>query len=174
MFRLPQPNRPCEPFLLRGAATAIGPDQNRLTSTPPPRDTRRVRFTLFPTGFRPTKRTTATTLSLLLAVTCGGCQMYRSIGKGQHMDPARHKPHHDVQRSGKEILVEITTDPAGAVADIRFQKSSGSEAVDNYVAETIRSGWPPNPSTKSLVRLQHTANGGFSQPEIVSSAPLTQ
>ena len=66
--------------------------------------------------------------------------MIRAIGKGQHLDPARPAPHHDVIKGGKEILVEVTTDATGAVANIRFLKSSGSEAVDDYVSETIRSG----------------------------------
>ena len=97
--------------------------------------------------------------------------MYRAIGKGQHLDPARPAPHHDVIKGGKEILVEVTTDATGAVAAIRFLKSSGSDAVDGYVSESIRSGWPPVPSARSVARLHHI-NGGFSEPEIVSTMPV--
>lgn len=116
----------------------------------------------------------AALLSLAAAVALGGsgCQLYRSIGKGQNMDTERPRPHHEVQHGGQEIIAEVTTDAEGKVASINLRKSSGREAVDNYVVESIRSGWPPVPSTRSIVRLRHLSDGGFSDPETISNTPV--
>ena len=121
---------------------------------------------------RNTPRALTFTLVLLLAAASGGCQIYRNIGKGQQLEPSRPAPHHEVNRAGQEILVAVTTAADGSVADIRFEKSSGRAAIDNYVAESIRSGWPPIASTRSIARVRHLEGGGFSDPEIVSSTPV--
>lgn len=126
----------------------------------------------FPIQRRNAQRAVTLALSLLLAVGSGGCQLYRNLGKGQQLEPSRPAPHHEVNRPGQEILVAVTTAADGSVADIRFEKSSGREAIDNYVAETIRSGWPAIPSTRSVARLRHLEGGGFSDPEIISSTPV--
>ena len=59
------------------------------------------------------------------------------------------------------MLIEVTTDASGAVATVEFKRSSGSAALDNYVAENIRHNWPAQPSTRSLVELTYSAEKGF-------------
>ncbi len=131
-----------------------------------------MRTSSFPTSRRDARSGLTITAVLLLAVMANGCQTYRNLGKGQKLDPDRPSPHHDVPKGGREMLVAVTTAPDGSIADIRFEKSSGREAIDNYVAETIRSGWPPIPSTRTLARVRHLEGGGFSDPEIISTTPV--
>ena len=126
----------------------------------------------FPPRHRNARRAFTFALPLALAALSGGSTIYGNIGKGQQLDPSRPAPHHEVNRTGQEILVAVTTAADGSVADIRFEKSSGRDAVDNYVAESIRSGWPAVPSTRSVAKLRHLDGGGFSDPEIISSTPV--
>lgn len=130
-----------------------------------------MRIHRVPSRFRDARRALSALL-LAAVLPCAGCTFYRSLGKGQHLERDRPAPHHEVAKNGKEIVLAVTTDASGAVADVVIQKSSGSDAVDNYVATSVRAGWPAVPSTRSLVRLEHSPNGGFSDPQIISSTPV--
>ena len=69
------------------------------------------------------------------------------------------------------MTVEVTTGPQGEIANIRFQRSSGKDAIDGYVAQTIRDGWPQQPSTRTVVEVTYSQEKGFSQPKVISTSP---
>lgn len=100
-----------------------------------------------------------------------GCSFFRGDGTKQRLDAPREVPHHPVNVKPRTMLVQVTTDASGAVATVEFKRSSGSGAVDNYVAEDIRHHWPDNPSTRSLVELTYSADKKFSEPKLISSEP---
>ncbi len=108
----------------------------------------------------------------LLLVTGAGCQIIRNYGSGTHMDNARDHPHDPNPSRVREMVVEVTTDAAGNVAQIQFQRSSGKDGIDGYVAESIRQNWPRQPSTKSVASLTYSTEKGFSAPKMLSSTPL--
>lgn len=115
-------------------------------------------------------RSTVCALSLLLAGT--GCKNFLSTrGTGSHMDAPREREDKHIDTHRRDMIVEVVTDAQGNVADIRFQRSSGRDSVDAYVAESIRGGWPRQPSTRSVAAVSYSAQTGFTQPKILSSAP---
>ncbi len=108
-----------------------------------------------------------------LLVTAGtGCHYFRDLGTGTHMDAPRDHPHDT--NPGRQLLmvVEVTTDAEGNVAKVFFQRSSGKEGIDGYVAESIHENWPHQPSTKSVASLTYSTEKGFSPPKMISSTPL--
>ena len=106
----------------------------------------------------------------LLATAVPGCGLFRGgSATRQRLDPPREVPHHPTNVKPRTMQVEVTTDASGAVADVNFTRSSGSGAVDNYVAENIRHTWPANPSNRSLVEITYSAEKGFSEPRLISS-----
>ena len=115
-------------------------------------------------------------LAVLALVIAGlpGCSFLRGDGTKQRLDEPRDTPHHPTGAKLKPMLVEVTTDASGAVVTVEFKRSSGSSAVDNYVAENIRHNWPSKPSNRSLVELTYTVEKGFSEPRLISSAPVPQ
>lgn len=115
-------------------------------------------------------RSRLTVISLLVA-SVSGCSFLRGDGTKQRLDPPSEHPHHPVNAKTRTMLIEITTDPEGVVANVEFKRSSGSDAVDNYVAENLRHAAPGKPSTRSLVELTYSASKGFSEPKLISSAP---
>ena len=111
-------------------------------------------------------------LCALLTVTGTGCQIIRNYGSGTHLDTPQAHPHDPTPTREREMVVEVTTDAEGNVATINFQRSSGKEGIDAYVAETIRQGWPRKPSTKSVASLTYSTEKGFSAPKVISTTPL--
>lgn len=107
---------------------------------------------------------------LLLAGT--GCQTVRNLGTGTHLDAPQQHPHDPNPTRERLMVVEVTTDAEGNVAEIHFQRSSGKDGIDGYVAETIRQSWPRQPSTHSVASLTYSTEKGFSSPKIISSTPL--
>ena len=120
----------------------------------------------FVSRFRP-----AGALLACLLLTCGGCSIYRNMGTGAHMDAPREHPHDPNGNRVREMVVEVTTDPEGNVVDIHFQRSSGSDGVDGYVAQSIHEQWPRQPSTRSVASISYSRDKGFSTPKIISSTP---
>ena len=86
------------------------------------------------------------------------------------MDQAKAPPA-TTDRRVRVMVVEVTTGPEGQIANIRFQRSSGKEGIDGYVAESIRQGWPQQPSTRTVVEVTYSADKGFSSPKVISTAP---
>ena len=109
---------------------------------------------------------------LLLVTAGGGCSYFRNLGSGTHMDQAKAPPAPTDHRV-RVMDVEVTTGPEGQITNIHFQRSSGKEGIDGYVAESIRQGWPQQPSTRTVVEMTYSADKGFSQPKIISTAPAT-
>ncbi len=109
-------------------------------------------------------------LSVLSAGT--GCKRLATLGSGTHLDAPREPAARPVDNRKREIIVEVTTDPAGNVATIHFQRSSGKESLDAYVAESIREGWPHQPSTRSVAAITYSVEKGFSEPKVMSSTPV--
>ena len=71
------------------------------------------------------------------------------------------------------MVVEVTTDAQGQISNIHFQRSSGKDGIDNYVGETIRQGWPQQPSTRTVVQVTFSEDKGFSQPKVLSTSPAS-
>ncbi len=111
-------------------------------------------------------------LCLLLAGT--GCRspFARRSDTVARMDAPRPPEHKPVDTRRRDIVMEVITDPQGEVAQINVQRSSGKDSVDAYVAQTIRDGWPRQPSTRSKVAISYSADKGFTEPKILSSTPL--
>ena len=101
-----------------------------------------------------------------------GCSLIRGDGTRQRLDEPHEVPHHPTNVKPRTMLIEVTTDASGAVATVEFKRSSGSGAVDNFVAENIRHTWPGGPSTRSLVELTYSADKSFSEPKLISATPL--
>ena len=100
-----------------------------------------------------------------------GCSFFRGDGTKQRLDTPREVPHHPVNVKARTMVIQVTTDATGAVVGVEFQRSSGSDAVDNYVAQNIRHTWPSNPSNRSVVELTYSADKSFSEPKLISSSP---
>ena len=109
---------------------------------------------------------------VLLLGTGTGCQLVRNYGSGTHLDSPQDHPHDTNPTRVREMIVEVTTDADGNVASIHFQRSSGKDGIDGYVAQSIRDGWPRQPSTRSVASLTYSTEKGFSSPKIISSTPL--
>ena len=112
-------------------------------------------------------------LSCALLLPAGtSCTFFRNYGSGTHMDAPRDHPHDTNPSRELPMIVVVTTDAQGNVANIQFQRSSGKDGVDAYVADTIRQNWPRQPSTRSVASLTYSTEKGFSTPKIISSTPL--
>ena len=121
---------------------------------------------------RPLLRPALLLAGLLLAAANGGCNYFRNLGSGTHLNtPPEHAATTD-QRT-RVMVVEVTTDAPGQIANIHFTRSSGKEGIDGYVAQTIKDSWPQQPSTRTQVEVTYSAAGGFTQPKILSSSPAT-
>ena len=108
---------------------------------------------------------------VLLSVLSSGCTFYRSLGKGQHIAPARERSHRDTRGTSENIVAAVTTDPEGNIVNINFIKHSRSQAVDEYIVQTISDGFPRQPSTRTVVQISHAANAGFGEPQVISREP---
>ncbi len=107
----------------------------------------------------------------IIAASLAACSFLRGDGTKQRLDAPQEHPHHPTNVKPRTMLIEVTTDASGAVVDVVFKRSSGSDAVDNYVAENIRHTWPSNPSNRSVVELTYSADKSFSEPKLISSSP---
>ena len=108
----------------------------------------------------------------LLTAAGTGCQILRNYGSGTHLNAPENHPHDPNPTRVREMVVEVTTDAEGNVAEIHFQRSSGKDGIDAYVAESIRQGWPRKPSTKSVASLTYSTEKGFSTPKMISTTPV--
>ena len=113
-------------------------------------------------------------LAVVFIVVAGlpGCSIFHHSSDTERLDPPREIAHRPTDKRPKTMLVGVTTDASGAVTTVEFKRSSGSAAIDNYVAEDIRHNWPGGPSTRSLIELVYTDEKKFSQPKLISSSPV--
>lgn len=90
------------------------------------------------------------------------------------LDKPRERPRKPVDRRTRRMVIAIATDPAGQIVDIQFRQSSGSQAVDDFVRESIKSSWPgqAQPGTITTVELTYSADAGFSEPKVLETRPL--
>ena len=107
--------------------------------------------------------------SLLLA--SGGCSLIHNFGTGTRLDAPPEKASHPGSAKAATMQIEVTTDAVGQVTTVNFVKSSGSNAVDGFVADSIRHNWPGGPSKRTLVEMRYDPHTGFSEPRLLSSVP---
>jgi hypothetical protein len=107
----------------------------------------------------------------LLMLGSGGCQLYRNLGSGEHYDAPQPRPVSDKSKRVRDIVVEVTTNADGAVTQVQFKRSSGSQVVDQYVAESARINWAGKPSTVTAIELTYSGEKGFSDPKVLSTSP---
>ena len=100
-----------------------------------------------------------------------GCTLFRNAGTGEHLDTPRDAPPATKDVKKRDMIVEVTTDASGAVTNVAFKKSSGSDVVDAHVADTIHNDWPRVPSKVTVAELTFSVADGFSQPRTISSHP---
>ncbi len=100
-----------------------------------------------------------------------GCNFIHNYGSGSHLDAPVEKPQKHGTAKASTMQAQVTTDATGRVTTIEFVRSSGSNAVDGYVADSIRQNWPGGPSTRSLVEISYKPGTGFSDPKVLSSTP---
>ena len=93
------------------------------------------------------------------------------MGTGQKLDAPRERHAAKKGVTKRTMVVEVTTDASGAVVSVRFVRSSGTDTVDNFVADSIRNNWPQVPSRITQAELTYTMADGFSQPKMLSSRP---
>ncbi len=116
----------------------------------------------------------------VLAASCltlafSSCAVFRPRSDTvARLDKPRERPRKPVDRRTRRMVIAISTNPAGQIVDIQFRQSSGSEAVDNYVLETIKADWPgqAQPGTVTTVELTQSSDTGFSEPKVLSVQPL--
>ena len=121
--------------------------------------------------FRPTVCALASVL-LLAGVGCKNGPLAPRSNTVSRMDAPREREHKSVDSRRRDMVVDVTTDAQGNVVEIHFERSSGKESIDAYVAESIRSGWPRQPSTRSVASVSYTAEKGFTEPKVLSSTPV--
>lgn len=109
-------------------------------------------------------------LPVALCLGLGGCQAYRSRNDGQHLTAGKKRP--PPSKKERTVQAEVTTNPDGSVANIRVLRPSGSPAMDDFVLESIRSTWPETPSQRTVVEVSHSPATGFSEPRVISAAPI--
>ncbi|MBV9127063.1 MAG: TonB C-terminal domain-containing protein [Verrucomicrobia bacterium] len=118
----------------------------------------------------------AFTLSLLALLSVApGCSMFRARSDTvARLDKPRERPHKPIDRRTRQMVIAITTDPAGQIVDIQFRKASGSAAVDDYVRESIKASWPGQgqPGSVTTVELTYSTEGGFSEPKVLETHPV--
>jgi hypothetical protein len=115
-----------------------------------------------------------TALGLSATLGCSGCQLYHNLGTGVRYDPPVDRPVSDKSKRVRDILLEVTTNAAGAVTTVQFKRSSGSPDIDKYVADSARTNWAGGPSTRSVIELTYSGEKGFSDPKLISTSPAPQ
>ena len=121
----------------------------------------------------PALRSTRVLLAGLLLA--GGCRggLFPNAGSGTHLDPEEKASSHRPTAKASTGQAEVTTDGANQVIMIRILRSSGSSAVDDFVADSIRQGFPSTPSSRSVVEVNYKPGNGFSNPKILSTVPVS-
>ena len=124
-----------------------------------------------PRFFRSFGRATGIFLLGAWLVGGGGCTFLHNYGSGTHLDapPDKAPPHGNAKAS--TMQVEITTDAAAQVTMIHFVKSSGSDAVDGFVADSLRHTWPGRPAPRALGEIRYAPGPRFCEPKLISSIP---
>lgn len=116
-------------------------------------------------------------VSLLgLALSASGCKLFSdpNRGSGSHLDKPQEKPaKRQTTAKASTMIIDVTTDANNEVTLVQFVQSSGSNAVDGFVADSIRREWPGTPSTRARVEVSYEPATGFSQPKLLSSAPTS-
>ncbi len=121
----------------------------------------------------PPLRPTLILSAVVFAASLAGCGLFRpGSATKQRLDEPREIPHHPTNVKPRTMVIEVTTDASGAVADINYRQSSGSGAVDNYEAQNIRHTWPSIPSTRTVVQETYSAERGFYDQKVISSSPV--
>lgn len=130
----------------------------------------------------PLPRPLLVSLFLLIAAALlggtAGCRSVRSAIAGSdtrpRMESQRERPRKALDKRMRRMVVAVTTDASGQVADVRFVQSSGKPAVDDYVREDIRASFPGQgqPGTVTTMELNYSAAEGFSEPRILATTPL--
>ena len=105
----------------------------------------------------------------------GGCRggLFPNAGSGTHLDPQEKTPSHRPTAKAATVQAEVTTDASNQVVMIRILRSSGSSSVDDFVADSIRQGFPAAPSTRSVVEINYKPGAGFSDPRILSTTTVS-
>lgn len=116
-------------------------------------------------------RATRLLLLGLWLFTSGGCSFIHNFGSGTRLDAPPEKTSHPGTAKAATMQIEVTTDAVGQVTTVNFVKSSGSNAVDGFVADSIRHNWPGGPSKRTLVEMRYDPHTGFSEPKLLSSVP---
>lgn len=114
-------------------------------------------------------------LALLSVLVAGlaGCTFFRNYGSGTHLDKPVEKAPKKIVAKAATMRFEVLTDASGQVAQVTFLRSSGSNAVDNYVASSARDNCSGSISTRSVYEIEYSPNTGFSNPKLLSSVPAT-
>ena len=120
---------------------------------------------------RPSSRLLCAGLLLVACAQFGGCTFFRNYGSGTHLDSPREKTQKKFTAKAATMQFEVLTDAAGQVVQVQFIRSSGSNAVDNYVANSARENLAGAASTRSVYEINYTPNTGFSNPKLLSSSP---
>ena len=109
----------------------------------------------------------------LLLAWGAGCTLFqsRTAGTGTHYDAPTERPTSPKGSKVRPMLVEVTTDANGAVTTVQFKRSSGSDVVDQHVADTIRASGPQKPSTITDAEITYSLADGFSEPKLLSTRP---
>ena len=118
-------------------------------------------------------RLSAVALCLLLAGTSCQNPFARRSDTVSRMDAPRERESKPLDTRRRDMVLVVTTDAQGEIAQINVQRSSGKESVDAYVIQSIRDGWPHQPSTRSVVAVSYTAAKGFTEPKVLSSTPVS-
>lgn len=109
-------------------------------------------------------------LPVALCLALAGCQAYRARHNG--LQPVPAKKRHEPSKKVRTLRAEVITNPDGSVANVRVVRPSGSTAMDDFVLESIRSTWPPASSQRTVVEVSHSPAAGFSEPTVISTAPV--
>lgn len=112
-------------------------------------------------------------LPCILMVALTGCTFFRNYGSGTHLDKPQEKAPKKFTAKAATMQFEVITDGTGQVAQVQFIRSSGSNAVDNYVANSARENCAGAPSTRSVYEIDYKPGTGFSNPKLLSSVPLS-
>ena len=111
-------------------------------------------------------------LTCVLFAGLAGCTFFRNYGTGSRLDKPEEKAPKKFTAKAATMQFEVITDASGQVVQVQFIHSSGSNAVDNYVANSARENLAGAPSVRAVYEIEYKPGTGFSNPKLLSSAPL--